>query len=676
MPLQKLQFRPGVNREGTTLANEGGWFESDKVRFRSGYPEKIGGWILDTGSTYPTPPAVTFAASGTTTGLAPATGAFWGTCRTLYNWLTLIGFNLLGVGTNLKYYIQNSTGGNFYDITPVRLSSTVAANAFTTTYPTNTTTVTCNVTAHGAQPGDFVTISGVAGPINGIPAASLNKEFRVVATPTVDTFTVTVDSGATSASTTGAATFALQLNAGADTFAAASGWGAGGWGGVTPGYASTSWGQSTGYIPLRLWSQSAFGENLIFNPRGGPLCFWAVNTAPNTFDRGQVIVASGSITQKNYATGSGTTTVSVDSTCPSLVNYVMVSDASRFTIAFGCNDPTGVYSTPTLDPLMVRWSDQESYSTWTPAITNQAGSYRLSQGSEIVTAIQTRQEILIWTDTALYSMQFVGAPYVWTFQIMGSNLSIIGPNAAVTVNNITYWMGSDKFYMYSGRVETLPCSLRQYIFDDINLSESAQVFGGSNEGYNEIWWFYCSTNSTTIDKYVIYNHLERTWAYGTLARTAWLDSPLRDTPMGTTYGNVVVYHEQGNDDGTTTPASPIYAYVRSSDFDIGEGHNFGLVWRIIPDVTFDGSTVNQPVVNFTVYPRQNPGTNYGSTDTPTVTSAQNYSAVRTYNVQQFTEYAYVRIRGRQMAFQISSADLGVSWQLGSPRLDVRKDGRR
>lgn len=666
MPLQKLQFRPGVNREGTTLANEGGWFESDKVRFRSGYPEKIGGWVKDSGTQY-----------STGTNLAPQTGSFWGTCRALYNWLNLAGFNLLGLGTNLKYYIQDSIGGNFYDVTPIRYQVTVASNAFTTT--NGSTTVTCNVTAHGAQAGDFVTISGVSGPVNGIPAADLNKEFRVVSVPTSGTFTIVVATAATSGSTTGAGTFAFQLNTGSDVYTTAAGWGAGGWGGVTTGFPSTGWGLSaaTGVgVDLRLWSQSAFGENLIFNARGGSLNFWAVNPTPTTYDRGQVIVAGGSITQKNYATGSGTTTVSIDSTCPSLVNYVMVSDASRFTIAFGCNDPTGVYSSVALDPLMVRWSDQESYSTWTPAITNQAGSYRLSQGSEIVTAMQTRQEILIWTDTAIYSMQFVGAPYVWSFQIMGSNLSIIGPNAAVTVNNITYWMGTDKFYMYSGRVETLPCSLRQYIYDDINLQQGFQVFGGSNEGYNEIWWFYCSANSTTVDKYVIYNHLERTWAYGSLARTAWLDSPLRDTPMGTTYGNALVYHEQGNDDGTTTPASPIYAYVRSSDFDIGDGHNFGLVWRIIPDVTFDGSTVNQPAVNFTVLPRQNPGTNYGTTDNPQVASAQNYVGQRTYNVQQFTEYAYVRIRGRQMAFQISSADLGVSWQLGSPRLDVRADGRR
>ncbi len=668
MPLQQLQFRPGVNREGTTLANEGGWFESDKVRFRSGYPEKIGGWVKDNGTQYN---------AGST--LLPPTGSFWGTCRALFNWLNLAGYNLLSLGTNLKFYIQNSASGNIYDVTPIRYSVTVASNAFTTTYPANATTVTCNVTAHGAQPGDFVTISGVAGPVNGIPAASLNKEFRVVAVPSSSEFTITVDSGATSAGTTGAGSFAFQLTTGNDIYSVASGWGAGGWGGVTAGFTSTGWGlaAATGVgVNLRLWSQSNFGENLIFSARGGTLNFWAVNSSPTIFDRGQVIVAGGTITQKNYATGSGTVAVSIDATCPSQVNHVLVSDASRFVIALGCNDPTGTYATAVLDPMQIRWSDQESYSTWTPAITNQAGSYRLSRGSQIITGLQTRQEILVWTDAALYSMQFLGAPYVWSFQLMGDNLSIVSPNCAVTVNNITYWMGTDKFYMYSGRVETLPCSLRQYIYDDINLEQGFQILGGSNEGYNEIWWFYCSANSNTIDKYVIYNHLERTWAYGSLPRTAWLDSPLRASPMGTTTSNVLVYHEQGNDDGTTSPPSPIYAYVRSSDFDIGDGHNFGMVWRIIPDVTFDGSTVNAPQVSFTVLPRQNPGANYGSTDNPVVTSAQNYAGQRTYNVQQFTEYAYVRIRGRQMAFQISSSELGVSWQLGTPRLDLRSDGRR
>ena len=697
MPLQKLQFRPGVNREGTSLANEGGWFESDKVRFRSGFPEKIGGWTKDAGTEYDASPAGTFVAGGTTTALQPTTGSFWGVCRSLWNWLTLSGRNLLGLGTNLKFYIQDSTNGSFYDVTPIRLTSVVASNAFTTTYPTATTTVTCNVAGHGAKAGDFVTISGVASAVNGIPASALNKEFRVVSVPNSNQFTITVSSGATSAGTTGAATFNFEITTGNEIYAVASGWGAGGWGGVTPGSPSTGWGLSAAVglaVNLRLWSQSNFGENLIFNAAGGPMYFWAVNPTVTTYDRAQTIVAGGTITQKDYVTGSGTTTVSVDATCPSVVDFVLVSDASRFTIAFGCNDPTGVYATAALDPMQIRWSDQESYSVWTPSITNQAGSYRLSQGSEIISALQTRQEILIWTDTSVYSMQFVGAPYVWSFQIMGSNLSILGPNTPVTVNNITYWMGTDKFYMYSGRVETLPCSLRQYIYDDINLDQGFQAFGGSNEGYNEIWWYYCSITgptgtgttdnpNTIVDRYVIYNHLERTWSYGTLQRTAWLDSPLRNVPMGTGYDGQLFYHEVGNDDGSTNPPSAIYAYVRSSDFDIGDGHNFGMVWRVIPDVTFDGSTVDQPAVNFTVLPRANPGANYGSSDNPSVASTQNYNSVRTYNVQQFTQFAYVRIRGRQMAFQISSGTpgsltdgLGVSWQLGTPRLDVRPDGRR
>jgi hypothetical protein len=420
---------------------------------------------------------------------------------------------------------------------------------------------------------------------------------------------------------------------------------------------------------LRLWSQANYGQDLIFNPRGGGIYYWSTNNNINTFDRGQLLVAGSSITVRGSS-------VAIDSTCPSVANIVMVSDSSRFVIAMGTNDPTGAYATTTQDPLQIRWSQQEEFYTWTPSPTNQAGDYRLSNGSEIIGAMQTRQEILIWTDAALYSMQYLGPPYVWGFQIMGSNLSIAGPNVMATANNVTYWMGADKFYMYSGRVETLPCSLRQYVFDDINLVQSYQFFASTNEGYNEIWWFYCSANSDTIDKYVVFNHLERTWYYGTLARTAWLDSPLREVPMAAGYNGQLIYQETGNDDGTTTPASPIEAYVQSSDFDIGDGHNFGLVWRIIPDVTFDGSDTAAPSLDFTVRPRQNPGTNYGSSDSPTITSGNNYSGQRVYNVQQFTEYAYVRIRGRQMAFKVSSNDLGVAWQLGTPRLDVRPDGRR
>ena len=656
MPLQKLEFRPGVNRESTTLANEGGWFESDKVRFRSGFPEKIGGWQKDRGTQY-----------NTETSLQPTTGAFWGVCRALWNWLNLAGFNLLALGTNLKYYIQDSVNGSLYDVTPIRDTIAVASNAFTTN---GTTTVTCNVPSHDAQVGDFVTISGVSpDPVFGIPAAALNREFQVVSVPSSGTFTIVVGTTATSSGTTGAATFTFQITTGNEVYSTAAGWGAGGWGGVTTGFTSTGWGlaAATGVgVNLRLWSQANFGQNLIFNPRGGALYYWVVDTNPTVFNRGQILSSTNTNTQ------NGTQYWLTDTSCPTVCNFVMVSDASNYVIAFGCND----YDSATLDPLLIRWSDAETPLVWFPTETNDAGFYRLSQGSQIITALQTRQEILIWTDTALYSMQNIQGGNVWGFQVMGSNLSIIGPNCATTVNNITYWMGTDKFYMYSGRVETLPCALRQYVFNDINLEQGYQVFSGSNEGYNEIWWYYCSANSTAIDKYIIYNHLERTWAYGSLARTAWLDSPLRDTPMATGYGGNLVYHEQGNDDGTTNPPSPIYSYVRSSDFDIGDGHNFGLVWRIIPDVTFDGSTVNTPTVNFTVLPRQNPGANYGTSNNPDVSSTQNYATQRTYNVQQFTEYAYVRIRGRQMAFQVSSADLGVSWQLGAPRLDVRPDGRR
>jgi hypothetical protein len=404
-----------------------------------------------------------------------------------------------------------------------------------------------------------------------------------------------------------------------------------------------------------LWSESNYGQDLIFNPRGGALYYWAVNANPNVFDRGTQITSTNA---------------------PTICNFAMVSDASRFVLAFGVNDYVGSPGANIQNPMLIRWSNQEDYTLWTPAITNQAGSYTLSHGSRIVSASQARQEILVWTDAAIYSMQYLGPPFVWGFQLLADNISIAGPNATATANNVTYWMGTDKFYMYSGRVETLPCSLRSFVFNDINMSQSDQFFAGTNEGYNEVWWWYCSANSTTLDKYVVYNHLERIWYYGTMERTAWLDSPLRTEPMGATYGNKIVYHETGVDDGTTNPPTPIVAYVQSSDFDIGDGHNFGFVWRIIPDVTFDGSTVAAPALDFTVRPRQFPGSNYGTANNPAVISSISYAGQRTYNVQQFTEQVYARIRGRQMAFKVGSTTLGTQWQLGVPRIEVRPDGRK
>ncbi len=649
MPLQKLQLKPGINRESTTLANEGTWFEMDKVRFRSGYPEKLGGWVRDTGGYY-----------NNDVSAAPPTGSFWGTCRSLWNWVTLSNYNLMGLGTHLKYYIQQSNGGNFYDITPLRDTNVVAANAFTTT--NGSTTVIVNDAGYGASEGDFVTISGVVGAVNGIPASALNKEFRITYIDS-STYSITVSAPATSSGTTGAATFAYQITIGQEIFTALTGWGAGGWGGVTGAATPTGWGESAASgvnVQLRLWSQTNFGEDLVINPRGGALYLWKVNANPLIYDRAVLLSPTSA---GAYQTDSG---------CPSICNAVTVSDASRFVIAFGCND----YGSATLDPLLIRWSDQEDYAVWTPAATNQAGSYRLSTGSSIVAHQQTRQEILVWTDAAIYSMQYLGAPFVWGFQILGSNTSIAGPNAVATAANITYWMGLDKFYMYSGRVETLYCPLRQYIFGDINLQQQYQFFAGTNEGYNEIWWFYCSANSTVVDRYVIYNHLERIWSYGNLSRTAWLDTPLRDFPSATNYLNQLVYHESGVDDGTTNPPSPISSYIQSADFNIGDGHNYGFAWRMIPDITFDGSYVNNPQVTFTLRPRQNPGADYSGADTPTVTSTQNYQGQRNYTVQQFTQIVYTRIRGRQMAFKVSSDGLGVNWQLGVPAIDIRPDGRR
>jgi hypothetical protein len=706
----------------------------------------------------------------------------------MWNWINLVGYNLLSVGTNYKYYIQNSSGGAFNDVTPIR--ATTAAGDVTFSAVTGSPTITVTDTSNGVQVGDFVCFTGAVSLGGAITATVLNREYQVQTVPTISTYTITASVDATSGDSGngGSATVGnYQITSGNSTFTFGTGYGAGGYGGSTgPSYATTLtaginasstaniavasttgfaasgtiWidtegisytsitgggspsfngitrgaggltapppnsstpaahangaavyqypSTATGYgspattgvgIQLRLWSQSNYGEDLVFNPRGNAMFYWANNSSPNVFDRGQIIQAGTAVVTK---AGSFTP----DASCPSVVNFVLVSDSSRFTFAFGCNDPTGVYATTAQDPLQIRWSDQNTLVTWIPSITNQAGGIRLSHGSTIVTAIQARQEILVLTDSAIYSFQYLGAPYVWGNQLLADNISIVSPNAIATVNNVTYWMGTDKFYTYSGRVETLPCALRQYIYTNINVQEAFQFFSGTNEGYNEIWWSYVSLTGTTstgengtgtaatpnvlVDRYVIYNHLERTWYYGTWngttvrPRTAWLDSPLRSEPMsaigytssGAYTNGALVYQETGVDNDETGTPVAIDAYVQSSDFDIGDGHNFGFVWRLIPDVTFDGSTSAAPAVNFTVRPRQNPGANYGDSDNPAVTSAQSYASTTAYNVQQFTQQIFVRIRGRQMAFRLESNTLGTQWQLGAPRIDVRADGRR
>jgi hypothetical protein len=712
MPLQKLALRAGVNRENTSYANEGGWYESEKIRFRSGQPEKLGGWVKDTGAVSPNVSTVAnYGVAYVTTMPTPPSGTLWGYCRSMWNWVTLAGQNLLSFGTNLKFYIQNGVNGAYYDVTPVRLIHTAVANAFTTINLSSVVTV--NDPAHGAQVGDFVTITATSGAVNGIPAATMGTTaapvmYQIMPTNlTTNSYEITVATAATSSGTSAVtATFSYELSTGNDIYSVATGWGAGGWGGVTTGYPSTGWGLAAAAggigVGLRFWSESNFGENLIFNPCGGGIYLWAANVSPTIYDRAQLLVASGSVTVKNGA-GTASTTVSIDATCPSAANYVLVSDASRFIIAFGTNDPTGVYATSAPDPMQIRWSDQESFATWTPAITNQAGDYRLSHGSAIYTAIQSRQEIVVFTDSAVYSMQYLGAPYVWGFQLLEDNISIIGPNAVTVASNVVYWMGMDKFYVYTGRVQSMPCTLREYVFSDIDLGQGFQVNSGTNEGYSEVWWTYCSSGSTVLNRYVIFDYLDNVWYYGTWnnyagvpqGRTAWLDSSLRSFPMASTYGapttttsrtqgsTTLVYHENGTNDGANATTTPIVSYIQSSDFDIGDGHNFGFVWRLIPDLTFDGSYVNTPSAYFTVRPRTFPGANYGNSNNPVVTSTQNYAGQRTYAVQQFTEQVYVRIRGRQMAFKVSSGTpgsitdgLGVQWQLGVSRIDVRPDGRR
>jgi hypothetical protein len=644
MPLQKLQFRPGVNREGTSLSNEGGWFDCDKVRFRSGYPEKIGGWA---------------ALSYTT---------FLGFCRSMWNWITLKQYNLLGVGTNLKFYVEN--GGTYYDITPIRetnLNSTTFAAV--TTAPFSSTITVTDSSANSLQVGDFVTFSNAVSLGGNITAAILNQEYQIAGIISGTVYTIearavssiespgaAVLSNASDVGNGGSATdSAYQIQTGFDAFTISTGWGAGPW-------SRLSWGSgyTTGFgEQLRLWSQTNFGEDLLFSPRGSALYLWQPGSGPlPAFSTRGALVSGTDV--------------------PAYINQIMVSDSTRIVIAFGCND-YGAYGTTAQDPLLIRWTAQESYTDWTPSALNQAGSYRLSHGSEIIGALQTRQEIVVWTDAAIYSMQYLGPPYVWGFTLLADNISIASPNAMATASGVVYWMGIDKFYVYSGRVETLPCAVRTYVYENINRDQFAQCFAGSNEGFSEIWWFYCSANSTTIDRYVIFNYLDRVWYYGTLQRTAWLDSPLRPYPQAATAGNIIVYHESLVDNGETNPPSPINCYIQSSDFDINDGHNYGFVWRMVPDITFNGSNTappENPRVNFTMRPKQNPGAPYNVAPSPLVRSAQNYGTQNVYNVQEFTQIIYTRVRGRQLAFRIESDTLGTQWQLGTPRMDVRPDGRR
>ena len=798
MPLQKLQFRPGLNREGTDYSNEGGWYDGDKIRFRSGFPEKIGGWTQVSNNT------------------------FDGVARSIWVWSSGdagVGNAYIGVGTNTQYYIY--FGGVYNDVTPI-VKTNILTNPFTTVSGSRTVTVTDST--YNPAVGDHVDFSG-ASVVGGL---LIDGEYVVTAVLTGTTYTIqTLNAASSSATGGGTVTAEYEYPVGQNVYSIGTGWGAGPWSGVptpillnlgtnpfstTSGSATitvtqTAHGMSNGtYVAfsgasavagisaavlnttyvisgvatntynitlatgltanatttgggaavtvieqsgsqgwglgyssgigqqLRLWSNDNFGADLVIAPRGGPLFYWAdssgvsvrakylsdlanattIFTDAATFSGSATSITvtasiAPSVYPYMYITGTnlpagtrvaasyipGATTVPINTTTtgasagnysfsyagafvPTATYQVVASSIQEFVIAYGANPY--VPGTPATDfnPLLVRWSDQANAYQWIPQVTNQSGEFTLTNGSYIMAARTTRQEILVWTDSCLYSQQYLGSPYVWGFQVLMDNISVMSPNSMITVNNVTYWMGRDRFYMYSGRVEVLPCSLRQYIFADINNDQAYQVFAGANEAYNEVWWYYVSQSSsnTVVDKYVIYNYLDRVWYYGNLNRSAWIQSGTQPYPIAADYNGRLLYHENGCDDNSTTATLPIEAYVQSSDFDIGDGHNFGFVWRILPDVNFSGSTVNEPLVTMTIKPRVNSGTPYGTANNPQVQSAQNYTTVPQYTIQEFTGQVYTRLRGRQMAFRIESNTVGVAWQLGSPRMDIRPDGRR
>ena len=700
MPLQKLTLKPGINRENTRYTSESGWYESDKIRFRQGTPETIGGWQRISAST------------------------FLGVCRSLWNWATLAGRNLMGVGTSLKFYIEN--GGAYYDITPFRVVQTLT-NPFATTSGSKTVTVTD--TNAGYAVGDFVFFYG-ATAVGGI---TLSGEYQIVtAGGAVYTITAATTASSTVAAGGGTVYAAYQVNTGSNTVVALVGWGSGSWG-------ISAWGAdgatTVAEPELTVWNQCNWGQDLIYNQRGGPLYYWSANVGvtpttctvtiaapavvtcalPVTIYQPIVLSTTGALPtgllpgKTYYALNIGTNTFNLSATAggtaitttgtqsgvhsvlpvgtavstyfgasevPLRVNTFLVSAASRFLLCFGTND---VYST-SFDPMLIRWSDQESFAQWSPSAINQSGSIRLSHGSKIVTAVQSRQEIFVWTDQAVYSLQYLGPPYVWKPQLLGDNTSIIGPSATAVASNSVYWMGADKFYVYNGTVQTLKCDLRQYVYDDINLNQTAQVFASTSEGFNEIWWFYCSKNSDTVDRYVSFNYFENVWQYGTMARTAWIDTGLRSYPVAATYSGNLVNHEYGVDDGEGAVALPINAFVQSAQFDIGDGDRFAFIWRMLPDITFRGSTDNSaPAVTMTLQPLANSGSGYNSPKSvagPNANAEAVVAGVVPVDVDEYTGQVAVRVRGRQMSMRIESNKLGTHWQLGSPRIDIRADGRR
>ena len=639
MPLSKLQFKPGVNREITAYSNEGGWFDIDNVRFQKGYPEKIGGWQKR------------------------SSNSFLGTCRALHPWVSLNRDQYVGVGTNLKYYIDE--GGFYNDVTPLRLTTSAGAITFAATNGSSELTVTH--TNHGAVVNDFVTYSGAASLGGLITANVLNQEYYV--TEVIDTGSYKIKARAAGTSISdityegqlnpslvtangsdtgnggGSVVGAYQINTGLDIGVSGAGWGAGTWGRGTWGSASSD---AIVTNTLRLWSHDNFGEDLLMNVRDGGIYYWDETNTLST-------------------RGVDITTIAGSNSAPTVAKQILVSDRDRHVIAFGCDteaDP-GVQ-----DPLAIRFSTQESLTDWETRSDNTAGELRLGSGSEIVTALETRQQILVFTDTTLYSMQFLGPPFTFGVNSLSENITIASPNAAIAVDDNVYWMGRAEFYVYSGAVQRLPCLVRDFVFSDINEEQLDKINAALNTEHSEIWWYYPSANSSEVNRYVVYNYQEQVWYYGSFGRTAWIDRGIFDFPFAANADGYIYEHEIGFDDGTTNPITPINAFIQSSPMDIGDGEQFMLLRKMIPDVDFRDSSAILPDVNITLDVKNAPDGTYSKTETDTFVKTQAAA------VSSRTEQLYFRLRGRQMRFKIESEDLGVTWRLGSPRLDIRPDGRR
>lgn len=623
MALIKLLPRPGIVRETTDYANEGGWYDCDKVRFQFGVPVKIGGWQKLTSE------------------------AAQGTIRALYDWVTLDGTDYMAIGTAWKYYIEN--GGTLTDITPLRATETLGTDPFDATDGSDLITV--NLAGHDAYENDFVTFSG-ATTFAGIPAADINTNLQVVERVDGNSFTVRVATAASSTASGGGAAVeaAFEINVGLDVGVAGVGFGAGTWG-------HDAWGSDAdillGTTNLRLWTQDNFGEDLLINARNSAIYYWDVSD-PTARAVNLSLMAGAS-------------------DAPVAAIEIMVSDNDRQVIAFGCNP----IDDSAIDRLLIRYSDTEDALNWTPSTVSTAGDLRLSYGSEIITALQTRQEILVWTDVSLHSMQSQPPPFVYGVNLIGANISIMGPLAKTVYSDVVFWMGKDQFYAYDGSIRVLPCTVRDYVFGNLNFEQQLKVCCGVNQNNNEIIWFYPSAASEENDRYVIYNTQERVWYFGELSRTVYLDRGIDDYPKAASTDGYVYYHEVGWDDGSTNPPTAINAYITSSPIELSmqdapNGERFIFARRLIPDITFDGSTVSAPALTITLTPRNYPGAAMGTEVESAITRSSGSSAV----VETYTEQVPIRLRGRSVIMKVESTALGVAWRAGAQRIDGNPDGRR